>query len=135
MLPVSVAMINTGLANAIGQGIVNALARFGPTAVGAGLLIVTAALTQVMSGQVAAVVLAPIAISTAAALGADPRGMAMYVALGSSLAFITPTAHPVNAFVMGAGGYAASDYPRVGLPLTLILSVLIVILVALVWKV
>jgi di/tricarboxylate transporter len=134
MLPVSVAMINTGVADAIGQGIVTALSRFGPVAVGAGLLVVTMALSQVMSGQVTAVVLAPIAISAAAALGSDPRAMAMFVAMGSSLTFITPTAHPVNVFVMGAGGYTASDYPRVGVPLTLLLSVLIVILVALVWR-
>jgi di/tricarboxylate transporter len=134
MLPVSVAMINTGVADAIGQGIVTALSRFGPVAVGAGLLLVTMALSQVMSGQVTAVVLAPIAISAAAALGSDPRAMAMFVAMGSSLTFITPTAHPVNVFVMGAGGYTASDYPRVGIPLTLFLGVLIVILVALVWR-
>jgi di/tricarboxylate transporter len=134
MLPVSVAMINTGVADAIGQTIVTALSRFGPVAVGAGLLLVTMALAQVMSGQVTAVVLAPIAISAAAALGSDPRAMAMFVAMGSSLTFITPTAHPVNVFVMGAGGYTASDYPRVGIPLTLFLGVLIVILVALVWR-
>jgi di/tricarboxylate transporter len=134
MLPVSAAMINTGMADALGQWIVSLLSGYGAVAVGAGLLIVTMALTQVMSGQVAAVVLAPIAISAAQAVGSDPRAMAMFVALGSSLTFITLTAHPVNVFVMGAGAYAAGDYPRVGLPLTMILVPLIVVLVALVWR-
>jgi di/tricarboxylate transporter len=134
MLPVSQAMINTGLADAIGRVMVNGLAQAGPVAVGAGLLVVTMALTQVMSGQVTAVVLAPIAIAAAQAINSDPRAMAMFVAMGSSLTFITPTAHPVNVFVMGAGGYTAGDYPRVGLPLTLILAILVIVLVALVWK-
>ncbi len=134
MLPVSTAMIHTGVADVTGQGIVAGLARLGPVAVGAGLLIVTMALTQVMSGQVTAVVLAPIAIAAAQAVGSDPRAMAMFVAMGSSLTFITPTAHPVNAFVMGAGGYTAADYPRVGVPLTILLAGLVIVLVALVWK-
>lgn len=134
MLPVSVAMINTGVADAIGSSIVAALDQFGPVAVGAGLLVVTMALTQVMSGQVTAVVLAPIAISAAQAIGSDPRAMAIFVAFGSSLTFITPTAHPVNVFVMGAGGYAAGDYPRVGVPLTIVLIPLIIVLVALAWR-
>jgi di/tricarboxylate transporter len=60
--------------------------------------------------------------------------MAIFVAFGSSLTFITPTAHPVNVFVMGAGGYAAGDYPRVGVPLTLTLIPLIIVLVALAWR-
>jgi di/tricarboxylate transporter len=135
MLPVSLAMTETGAAALLGNAIVSSLSRFGPVAIGAGLLLAATALTQVMSGQVTAVVLTPIAISAAQLIGSDPRGMAMYVALGSSLAFITPTAHVVNVFVMGAGGYAASDYPRVGLPLTAILFVVIVVLVALVWKI
>ncbi|MFC1464451.1 MAG: SLC13 family permease [Candidatus Brachytrichaceae bacterium NZ_4S206] len=134
MLPVSIAMERTGAADALGRGIVASLSGLGPVAVGAGLLVLTMALTQVMSGQVTAVVLAPIAISTAQAIGSDPRAMAMFVALGCSLTFITPSAHPVNTFVMGAGGYAASDYPRVGAPLTLICIVLIVALVAFVWR-
>lgn len=134
MLPVSVAMQQTGAADALGQGIVTVFSRYGSVAVGAGLLLLTMALTQVMSGQVTAVVLAPIAISAAQAVGSDPRAMALFVALGSSLSFITPNAHPVNIFVMGAGGYTASDYPRVGIPLTLICLVLIVVLVALVWR-
>ncbi len=134
MLPVSIAMDRTGAANSLGQGIVTLLSRFGPVAVGAGLLMVAMGLTQVMSGQVTAVVLAPIAISAAQSIGSDPRAMAMFVALGCSLTFITPSAHPVNTFVMGAGGYTASDYPRVGVPLTLICIALIVMLVAWIWQ-
>ena len=135
MLPVSIAMVKTGAANLLGQGLVTMLAGYGPLAVGAGLLLLTMLFSQVMSGQVTAVVLAPIAISAAGMVGSDPRAMAMFVALGSSLVFITPTAHPVNVFVMGPGGYSASDYPRVGVPLTLLLIVVILIVVPLFFRV
>ncbi|GIV83152.1 MAG: SLC13 family permease [Candidatus Roseilinea sp.] len=134
MLPVSIAMQRTGAADALGRVITALLSDFGPVAVGAGLLTLTMLLAQVMSGQVTAVVLAPIAISTAQAIGSDPRAMAMFVALGCSLTFITPSAHPVNTFVMGAGGYQASDYPRVGVPLTLVCIILIIVLVTFVWR-
>ena len=74
----------------------------------------------------AAVVLALIAIRAAQLIDADPRALAMFVALGCSLTFITPTSHPVNVFVMGPGGYQPVDYLRVGLPLTVILMIVIV---------
>ncbi len=135
LLPVSQALNTTGAAVLVANGFVAVLAPFGNAAVAAGLLILAAMLAQLMSGQVAGAVLAPIAISAATALSSDPRAMVMYVALGASLTFITPTAHPVNVFVMGAGGYAASDYPRVGIPLTLVLIAVVLLLAPLVWRV
>lgn len=133
LLPVSIAMIKTGAADALAGQLIALLAPFGAYAVAGGLLALTVALTQFMSGQVTGVVLAPVAISAALALGADPRAMAMMVALGTSLTFVTPTAHPVNVFVMGAGGYHAGDYPRVGVPLTIVLMAAILVLTPLVW--
>ncbi|HQV70923.1 MAG TPA: SLC13 family permease [Thermoflexales bacterium] len=132
MIPLSIAMQQTGAANAIGNALVMGLSRFGPLAVAAGLLMVATLLTQVMSGQVAAVVMAPIAISAAQIIGADPRSMSMYVALGCSISFLLLTAHPVNVFVMGAGGYKPSDYPRVGALLTVIVIVVVLLVTPLV---
>lgn len=132
MIPLSIAMQQTGAANAIGNALVMGLSRFGPLAVAAGLLMVATLLTQVMSGQVAAVVMAPIAISAAQIIGADPRSMSMYVALGCSISFLLLTAHPVNVFVMGAGGYKPSDYPRVGALLTVIVIVVVLLITPLV---
>ncbi|MCS6773463.1 MAG: SLC13 family permease [Thermoflexales bacterium] len=134
MTPLAVMLTETGIADTVGRGVVTLLSPLGSVAVGAGLMATTALLAQVMSGQVTAVVLAPIAISAAEVLGRDPRAVAMFVALGSSLTFITPNAHPVNAFVMGVGGYTAADYPRVGLPLTLLAISLGAPLTALVWR-
>ena len=95
----------------------------GPLAVAGGLFLAATLLTQVLSGQVTPVVLAPIAIAAAEVMGADPRGVALAVALGSSTAFLTPISHSSNMLVMGPGGYKFNDYARVGLPLTLILFV------------
>lgn len=135
LLPVSVAMARTGAADGAARLLVGILSPYGSLAVAAGLMVLTVALTQFMSGQITGVVLAPIAISAALALGGDPRAMAMFVAIGTSMTFITPIAHPVNVFVMGAGGYRAGDFPRIGLPLTALLIVAAVLVIPRIWKI
>ncbi len=131
MLPVGLALTKTGLAATIGTGLVNLLGGLGPLAVIVGLLVITTLLTQIMSGQAAAVIIAPIAIQAAQAIQANPRTFALAVAYGCSLAFLTPLGHPSNVLVMGPGGYKFADYVRVGALLTGILIVLIVILLPL----
>ena len=133
MLPLSIAMTTTGLAARAGAIVVGTLSGFGPLAVAGGLLVATVLLSQVMSAQVIAVIMAPVAIGAARALGVDPRAMAMYVALGSGAAFLTPTAHPVNMMVMGAGNYRASDYARVGAGLAVVVALVIVLVTPLVY--
>ena len=135
MLPLGLALGSTGASALVGSGLVNLLGRFGPLAVAAGLFWVSTLLTQIISGQVAPVVLAPIAIAAAQHLGLDPHGLAMAVALGCSTAFLTPISHSANLLVMGPGGYRFKDYARVGLPLTLILFVVLMPALALFWGV
>jgi di/tricarboxylate transporter len=74
-----------------------------------------------MSAQVTSLVLAPVALAVGQTLGADPRALGMAVALGCSLAFITPYGHPVNLMVMSTGGYKTRDFVRIGLPLTILI--------------
>ncbi len=131
MLPLGLALSKTGVAAAIGNSLVNVLGGWGALAVVGGLLIITTLLTQVMSGQATAVILAPIAIQAAQTVHADPRAFALAVAYGCSLAFLTPLSHPSNILVMGPGGYKFMDYVRVGSLLTVILIVLILALLAL----
>jgi di/tricarboxylate transporter len=95
------------------------------------LLLISIGLSLLLSGQATAVIVAPIAIAAAAPIGADPRALSMTVAIGCSLAFITPLGHPANLLVMGPGGYTFRDYLRLGIPLTLV-SIAIA-LVALQW--
>jgi len=101
-----------------------------------GLFIFTVAVTQIIGGQVTPVVLAPIAIAAAEHLGLGipgVRALAMAVALGCSTAFLTPVSHSVNLLVMGPGAYRFNDYPRLGIPVTLALLVVLLVGLAVIW--
>jgi len=115
MWPLSIAIRSSGLAEAAIGALQGMWGQISPLAVAAILV-----LTQFMSGQVASLVLAPVAIVAATTIGIDPRGFAMAVALGCSLAFPTPFGHPVNVMVMNPGNYRFRDYLRVGIPLTIV---------------
>ena len=89
MLPLGLAMASTGTAALLGSGLVDVFGGNGPLALAGGLFMVTVLLTQVMGGQAAAVVLAPIAVAAALHMNADPRAVGMAVALGCSTRFRT----------------------------------------------
>jgi di/tricarboxylate transporter len=133
MLPASVALAKSGAATWLGKLLVGGLAGWGPLALTAGLLFLVVALAQVMSGQVTAVVLTPVAVAAAQHIGANPRAMVMAVALGCGMTFMAPTSHPVNVFVMGPGGYKFRDFARVGLPLTVLLFLTVLLVLPVFW--
>jgi di/tricarboxylate transporter len=135
MIPLGLAMRDSGAAALIGNGLVEALGGWGPLAVAGGIFIAATLITQVLSGQVTPLVLAPIAIAAAQHLGVDPRGMAMAVAMGCSTAFLTPISHSANMLVMGPGGYKFKDYARAGLPLTALLFVVLLAGLAVFWNI
>ena len=86
-------------------------------------------LSQSLDGAPAVVLLAPVALETAAQLGLSPYAVMMGVSLAASAAFMTPFSHKANLLVMGAGGYRTVDYVRVGTPLTVVVLALLVVLV------
>lgn len=133
MLPMGIAITKTGAAALLADWLVAFLGAAGLLVLLAGLFVVTTLLTQAMNGAAVAAVMAPIAIQAAQSIGADPRAMAMGVALAGSMAFLTPLGHAVNVLVMGPGGYSFRDYFKVGLPLTLLLFVVIMLLLPLFW--
>jgi di/tricarboxylate transporter len=133
MLPVGIALMRSGVAEWLGQLLVTGLSTWGPLALAGGMLVLTVLLSQVMSGQVTAVVLTPMAVAAAQQVGADPRAFAMAVAMGCGMVFMTPTAHPVNVFVMGPGGYRFRDFLRVGLPLTLLSCLTLLLVLPIFW--
>ena len=98
-----------------------------------GFLLLATLLTQVMAGVASGAVLVPVAIQAANHAGVDPRSVVMAVAIGTSMAFITPLGHPVNILVMTPGGYRFKDYLKVGLPLTILLFVILLILLPILW--
>lgn len=133
MYSVSLAMVNTGLAELIGGYVVTLVTPFGPLGLAAGVYLLTALLTQVMGGQVTALVTGPIAISAAISMGTSPQAMAVAAAIGCSASFFTPIAHPVNLLMIGPGNYQFSDFFHVGWGLTLVCFIVLLVGMVLFW--
>ena len=123
MMPMSVALTNTGASALVSQGLVHALGSYGPYALLAGIYFTTSLLTMFISNTATAVLMAPIALSAAQAMGVTPHAMLFAVAVSASMCFASPFSTPPNALVMQAGRYTFMDYVRVGLPLQLIMGV------------
>jgi di/tricarboxylate transporter len=133
MWPIGIAMQSTGLADSITRSLLGAVFHANSMMLAVGLLIAGLAFAQLLGGQVASIVLMPIGLTMALSIGADPRSIGMALALGCSLAFLTPLGHPVNILVMGSGGYTFRDYLRVGGPLTILVLPLIILGLRLFW--
>jgi len=133
MLPLGIAMENTGTARLIADWIVALLGGKDALLVLAGIYIMTGLLTEVMSNAAATVLVTPIAIDVAFRLGADPRAFVIGVVLAASTSFLMPIGHQVNVIILGPGGYKFSDYTRVGVFLNLILLVVVMLTLPLVW--
>jgi di/tricarboxylate transporter len=134
MWPLGTAISTTGLATLVANRLVSFASGSGPLVIAGLMLLGATILNQIIAGQAAVpIMLAPIGLAIAQASGVDPRGMAMAVALGCSLAFPTPVGHPVNTLVMGSGGYSYRDYLRVGGPLTLLTAGVVLIGLHLFW--
>jgi di/tricarboxylate transporter len=133
VLPVGGAMERTGAAELLAGTVGTVAGPLGPYAVLAALVVLSSLLSQGLDGAPAVVLLTPVVLETAAALGLSPLPLMMGVALAASAAFMTPFSHKANLLVMGAGGYRSMDYVRVGSPLTVVLLALMVLLVPLVF--
>jgi di/tricarboxylate transporter len=133
MLPLGIAMQQTGAASFLANGVVAAVGGFGPLAVTASLFILAALASQVMPNPAVAVLLAPIALNAASDLGISPYALMMTVAISASAAFLSPVGHSANVLVMGPGGYRFSDYIKVGLPMTIVVLVVVLFVQPLVW--
>ena len=125
MLPMSTAMEVTGGAEF--------LASIGPLAILAGVFILTALLSQVMSNTATVVLLAPIVMQTAQQLQTSPYPLMMATAVAAAAAFLTPIASPTNMLVFTPGGYQFSDFSRLGLPLLLLVFVVSIVLIPVIW--
>jgi di/tricarboxylate transporter len=129
VIPLGTALEKTGAASLLAEGIVGTLGAWGPTAILAGFYVVTTVLTQIMSNNASAALLAPLAIASAVQMGADPRPLLVAVIFGASASFLTPIGYQTNAMVLGPGGYKFSDFARVGSLLNVILLVIAVVLI------
>jgi len=133
MLPMGIAMENTGTAQFLANHIITTVGPLGPQMIMVGLFVLTTIITEFMSNAAAAVLVAPIAISTALGLGADPRAFVMGIGIAASNSFVFPIGHQANVLVFGPGGYRFFDFTRVGVPLTLLIWVLMIIFLPILW--
>ena len=99
--------------------------RFGAQGAMAGIILSTIALSSLITNNAAAALVLPIALTTAAGFGVEPRAAAVAVALSASASFMTPIAYQTNLMVYGPGGYHFGDYARLGTPLTLVVLVVL----------
>lgn len=119
MLPAGIAMDKSGAAQLLGDQMMRL--SHGQTFVTLlGLLAVTMLLSQIINNAATIVLMAPIALSVAQGVGADPRIFLLGSSIASSMAFLTPISHQANMLVMGPGGYRFTDYTRVGLVLSVL---------------
>jgi di/tricarboxylate transporter len=127
------ALESSGLATTIAQGLVDGLGTLGPTGLLAGVVVATVLLKELITNNAAVLLIFPIALATADAVGAEPRGFALAVAVAAATAFLTPIGYQTNMMVYGPGGYRFTDYLRLGLPLTLAVVAVILVGVPIIW--
>ena len=120
MYSVSLAMVETGLAGQTANLLIQTLEPLGGLGLAAGAFLLSAFLTQIMGGQITALVSGPITIGAAISLGINPQAIAVATAIGCSVSFLTPMAHPVNVMMIGPGNYKFGDFARIGWILTIL---------------
>jgi di/tricarboxylate transporter len=133
MLPLGIAMQTSGAATFLTVSMMNLIGDAGPIAVLAGLFVLSVLASQVMPNAAVVVLMAPIAIAAAADKSVSPYTFMMGIAIAASASFMSPISHPANILVMGPGGYRFSDFVRVGLPLTIVVLILVLLVLPVVW--
>lgn len=133
MLPFALALQQTGGIDLAVHGLLSVLGEASDYTLLTAIFVLTAVTGMFISNTATAVLMAPVAISLANTLGASPYPFAMMVALAASAAFMTPVSSPVNTLVLGPGQYRFSDFLRIGVPFTLLVMIVSVLLVPLIF--
>ena len=133
MLAVGAGLQHTGAIALIVDQIVPWLSNMPPQVVVLVVFLMTSTLTEIVSNNAVAVIMTPLAIGLASALGLDPRPLVVAVMIAASCAFATPIGYQTNTLVYGPGGYSFSDFIRVGLPLNVTMALLISMVIPFIW--
>ncbi len=133
MLAIGQALQASGAVSLIVEAIAPALGNLPPFLLVWAIYLLTSVLTELVSNNAVAVVVTPIAIGLATALGIDPRPLVVAVMVAASASFATPIGYQTNMLVYGPGGYKFTDFLRVGIPLNLTIGLLASFLIPFIW--
>ncbi|MCG8607285.1 SLC13 family permease [bacterium] len=133
MLPLGIAMQQTGAASLLAESMVAIAGPMGPWTVILGLYLITALATTIVPTAALVVLMAPIVIKTATDMGISPHAGMMAIAMAASASFTSPISHPANILVMGPGGYRFIDYVKLGAPLALVVLIVVMIVLPIFW--
>ena len=133
ILPLGLAMQNTGLANLLGEWLTPLGVNYGPRVLLSLTYLFATLLTSIFSNNATAVLMVPIVITAATELGISPKPFLMAVAYAASASFMTPVGYQTNAMVMGPGNYKFLDYVKFGTPLTILFWLIATFLIPVFW--
>ena len=133
MLAIGAALEASGAVALIVNAIAPALGNLPPFLIIWAIYLLTSVLTELVSNNAVAVVVTPITIGLATALGIDPRPLVVAVMVAASASFATPIGYQTNMLVYGPGGYKFTDFMRVGIPLSLSIGVLASAVIPILW--
>ncbi|MDX1629842.1 MAG: SLC13 family permease, partial [Fulvivirga sp.] len=134
MYPLGVALNSTGTADLIGEFLVGSLGELGPLFVMGGISLLAMILTQPMHNAAVAIIMTPIAIQSANAMGADPKAFCIAVIVSCSATFVMPYGHPAPFMVQEPGEYSAKDYLKFGAGLNVLALAVILLVIPLFWS-
>ncbi|MEP4035978.1 SLC13 family permease [Pseudophaeobacter sp.] len=133
MLAIGAALESSGAVSLIAEAIAPALTGLPPFVLVWAIYLLTSVLTELVSNNAVAVVVTPIAVGLAQAIGVDPRPLVVAVMVAASASFATPIGYQTNMLVYGPGGYKFTDFLRVGIPLNLSIGLLASGLIPYLW--
>ncbi|WP_424984530.1 SLC13 family permease [Microbulbifer sp. S227A] len=133
MLAIGAALESSGAVSLVVEVIAPGLQSLPPFLVVWAIYLLTSVLTELVSNNAVAVVVTPIAIGLASAMGIDPRPLVVAVMIAASASFATPIGYQTNMLVYGPGGYKFTDFMKVGIPLNLSIGLLASALIPLIW--
>ncbi|EQB99106.1 SLC13 family permease [Photorhabdus temperata] len=129
MMPFALALQKTGGIDLIVRGLMDIAGDMGPRVMLLCLFVLCAMIGLFISNTATAVLMAPIAIAAAREMAVSPMPFAMIIGVAASAAFMTPVSSPVNTLVLGPGGYKFSDFVRLGVPFTILVMVISVLII------